>query len=188
MTKDRERCDELMLLVVGNDRSAFSALYERFRGPVYGLALSILKNRSDAEDVMQNAFLQVWNKAETYRSGTDAGAWILKITRNLSMDCLRKRKAMTDITELTDSVPGADEPSLDGDRLLLDHLLKTLECDERQMVMLHAWGYTHKEIARILGRPAATIRWQYSRAIKKLQTFLKQEDSYEQKAQYPTGF
>ncbi len=188
MENEKSEWDDLVVRMAGDDRSAFAALYERFQSPVYGLALAILKNRCDAEDVMQNAFLQVWDRAGTYRPGTDAGAWILKITRNLSMDLLRSRRNMTDIMEVEDTLAGGDETVPELDRLLLGHLLEILGCDERQIVVLHAWGYTHREIAAILGRPAATVRWKYGRAIQKLQTLSEQEDFDEQKTQVPAGF
>lgn len=187
MKEDKDVWDNLVVRIAGDDRSAFAALYERFQSPVYGLALAILRNRCDAEDVMQSAFVQVWDRAGTYRPGTDAGAWILKITRNLSMDRLRSRKDMTDIMEVEDTLAGGDEIAPELDRLLLGHLLETLDGDERQIVLLHAWGYTHREIARVLGRPAATVRWKYGRAIRKLQNLLEQEDFDEQKAQSPAG-
>lgn len=176
--------DGLMLRVAGNDRAALADLYERLKSPVFGLALAILKNRCDAEDVMQSVFIQVWNRAARYRSGSDAGAWILKITRNLSLDRLRSRKNMTDLMSVEDTPSGGDEISRRMDRLLLEHLLEVLDCNERQMVILHAYGYTHREIALVLGRPAATVRWKYGRAIKKLQTLLEKEDSYGKKTQY----
>ncbi len=72
-------------------------------------------------------------------------------------------------------------------RLLLGHLLEALDRDERAMVLLHAWGYAHREIARILGRPAATVRWKYGRAIKKLQTVFEKEDFDGQKEKFPAG-
>ena len=187
MKEEKDVWDDLVVRIAGDDRSAFAALYERFQSPVYGLALAILKNRCDAEDVMQNAFVQVWDRAGSYRPGTDAGAWILKITRNLSMDRLRSRKDMADIMDLEDTLAGGDEISPEMDRLLLAHLLEALDCGERQMVLLHAWGYTHGEIARIVGRPAATVRWKYGRAIKKLQDLLEKEDFDGQKAQFPAG-
>lgn len=181
----KKKCDGLVVRIAGNDRSAFAELYESYKNPVYGLALAILKNRPDAEDVMQNVFVQVWDKAGQYRPGTDPGAWILKIARNLSMDKLRRRKDMTDIMELEDVLQDGGEVSSSPDRMLLRELLMELDCDERQIVVLHAvGGYSHREIAGIVGRPYATVRWKYGNAMKKLKRSLEKEDLYEQQAQF----
>lgn len=185
MKTEKQKCDELLLRIAGNDRSALEELYGIFKSPVYGLALAILKNRPDAEDVMQNVFLKVWDGALKYRPGTDAGAWVMKITRNLSMDRLRARKNMTDIMELEDVLDGGEDLAPSLDRILLRELLLKLNCSDRQIVMLHAvGGYSHKEIAGIVGRPYATVRWRYGNAMKKLQGFLEKEDLYERKTQY----
>lgn len=176
--------DELIGKIATGDRTSLGTLYDQFKSPVYGLALAILKNRSDAEDVMQNVFVRVWDSADDYRPGTDAGAWIMKITRNLSMDRFRRKKNMTDIMELEDSLQGDDELTPELDRMFLNHLLSALDCTERQIVMLHAvGGYAHKEVAHILGRPCATVRWKYRNAVKKLQLFLEREDSNEKQVQ-----
>ena len=68
---DRQLFDGWMAAVSAGDRAAFACLYDRLKVPVYGLALSILRVRDDAEDVMQNTFLRVWDCAGQYRPGTD---------------------------------------------------------------------------------------------------------------------
>ncbi len=184
MDEENAPSGELIRRMASDDRAALGELYERYRGQVYGLALAVLKNRSDAEDVMQSAFVRVWDKAGAYREGDDAGAWIMTVTRNLALDRLRGRKAMTDIADMAETLPGGDDLSPALDRLLLDHLLTALDCTERQIVMLHAvGGYTHREIARIVGKPCATVRWKYGSAVKKLQVFLEKEDSHEKEKQ-----
>ena len=184
MEAQKNRCGQLVDKIAEGDHAALGDLYELTKSQVYGLALAILKNRSDAEDVMQSTFIRVWDSAKSYRQGTDAGAWIMTITRNLALDRFRRQKNMTDIMNLEDTLSGCDEISPQFDRMLLNHLLSALDCSERQIVMLHAMGgYSHKEIAHIVGRPYATVRWKYGNAVKKLQAFLAKEDSYENKEQ-----
>lgn len=190
MEKENTPSGELIRRMASNDRTALGELYERYRGQVYGLALAILKNRSDAEDVMQSAFVRVWDRSGTYRERNNAGAWIMTVTRNLALDRLRGRKNMTDIMDMAETLPDGDELSPELDRMLLTHLLMALDCTERQIVMLHAvGGYTHREIAHIIGKPCATVRWKYGNAIKKLQAFLEKEDSHnnEKQVQYASG-
>lgn len=184
MDGEKKASGGLIRRIAADDRAALGELYEQYKNAVYGLSLAVLKNRSDAEDVMQNVFIRIWDSAGTYRRGEDAGAWVMTITRNLALDKLRGRKYMTDIMEMADTLSGGDEISPQIDRMLLDHLLAALDCSERQIVMLHAvGGYTHREIARILGRPCATVRWKYGNAVKKLQAYMTKEDSHENEKQ-----
>lgn len=170
MELDKAGYDRLVRRIGEADHDALSALYEQIKTPVYALALAILRDTGEAEDVMQNTFIRVWECAGQYRPGTDARAWILKIAKNLALGTLRRQKRagivpLEAVAEATE--PDPITPLLD--RLLLDKLLSTLDEAERQIVLLHATaGYTHQEIAAILGRPAATVRWKYSQAIHKL--------------------
>ena len=105
---DRQLFDGWMAAVSAGDRAAFACLYDRLKAPVYGLALSILRVRDDAEDVMQNTFLRVWDCAGQYRPGTDARAWVLKITRNLALMLLRTRRRSAELGDWAESLTGSD--------------------------------------------------------------------------------
>lgn len=184
MEEEKAVYDRLVRRIGAADQGALSELYERIKTPVYGLALAILRDPCDAEDVMQSTFIRVWDCAGQYRPGTDARAWILKIAKNLALGQLRSRKRAGTVS--LDAVAEAAEPDAITpmlDRVLLDTLLATLDDSERQIVLLHATGgYTHQEIAAVLGRPAATIRWKYSQALRKLSGEAAQEQSREETA------
>ena len=74
-----ERLDEIMAAVADGDNAAFETLYRLSAKGIYAFAYSYLKNRQDAEDIMQSAFLQIKRKAYTYKTGTNAKAWMLQI-------------------------------------------------------------------------------------------------------------
>lgn len=174
---EKQFLDRCMSAVASGDRAAFARLYERMSAPVYGFALSIVRERTDAEDVMQTVFLRIWDHAGQYCPGTDPKAWILKITRNQALMLLRAKKRTVAIEERPEET-GGDEAASVTDRLLLQTLLDQLDETERQIVMLFAVeGYSHKEIASILGKAYATVRWKYSNAMKKLTRKLQTEDS-----------
>lgn len=168
-TADRQRRDTLILGIAGRDRNALAALYEELKTPVYGVALAILRQRSDAEDVMQSTFLRVWEHASQYRPGTDAQAWVLTIARNLALAAVRTRKRTVPLAEGLELPAPQDDISHMLDRLLLAGLLSRLDTAEREIIILYAaCGYSHKEIACMLGRSYATVRWKFSNAVKKL--------------------
>ena len=168
--------DGCLARIAGGDKSALAEFYNRTHTAVYGFALSILKNAHDAEDVLQDTYLQVWQAALSYRPQGKPMAWVLTIARNLSMSRLREQRR-TDAYVPEDWQDHLVEVSAvtQEDRLTLHALLETLEEQERQIVTLHALaGLKHREIAALLELPLATVLSKYSRALKKLQNAWKE--------------
>lgn len=169
--------DNCITRIAGGDKEALAQLYEQTRSAVYGFALSILKNPQDAEDILHDAYLQVWNAAPQYRSHGRAMAWLLAIVRNLAMDHLRRQKRVEPLGEDWAARFAAVSPVSTEDRMVLTALLTALEDQERQIVTLHALtGLKHREIAALLGLPLPTVLSKYSRALKKMRLAWKEAD------------
>lgn len=170
--------ENCIIKIAAGDQEALAQLYEQTHTAVYGFALSILKNRSDAEDVLQDAYLQIWNSSGSYVPEGKPLAWIFTVTRNLARMRLREQArtvtiAPEDWQTLFDGQPEADQT----DRLVLTSLLELLSDEERQIVMLHAMtGLKHREIADLLNLKLPTVLSKYRRALKKLQGALKEAD------------
>ena len=171
------RLEERLLPLVGQgDPEAFEALYRSTEKAVYALALSILRNPHDAEDIVQETYLKVRAAAHLYVPQGKPLAWLFTITKNLCRDLLRGQSR-------TEAAPDGAEDDLrfsyvsdPTDRLVLEAALKALGEEERQVVLLHAAsGLKHREIARDLGLPLSTVLSRYSRALKKLQRYLTEE-------------
>ena len=179
---DAADLDNCILSVAGGEQAALARLYSRTRAAVYGFALSIVKNVPDAEDVLQDVFLQVWQAAGCYRPQGKPMAWLITITRNLALSRLREHgKAVTMSPEDWRLQFAALPAVTQEDRLTLEALLDLLGEEERQIVTLHALtGLRHREIAALLGLPLPTVLSKYNRALKKLRQALKEEDSYAQ--------
>lgn len=175
---NRKELEPLLIAVAAGEQEALAALYDRTRAAVYALALSILKNTHDAQDVTQDTFVRVWDSAPQYRPQGSPMAWILTITRNLARMKLRRNARLIDLNdEQWEAIP-ADAPSVTPeDRHLLQTALAALTDEERQVVMLHAvTGLKHREIAALLEMPLATVLSKYHRALKKLRTLVKGDD------------
>lgn len=156
-----------LVRVAAGEREALEALYVQTRPAVYALALSIVRNVQDAEDVMQDAYVRVWQGAGGYQDRGTPMAWLLAITRNLALDC-RRRRAVIEPIRLEEAVSRAPAVTQE-DRVLLLTLLEGLEENERQVVVLHALGgLKHREVSKMLGLPLGTVLAKYSRAIQKL--------------------
>lgn len=160
---------DLRLLQTG-DGEAFERIYAATRRAVFGFALSILKNRHDAEDVMHDVYVSVYNAAASYRSNGKPMAWILKITKNLCLKNIRagKRKSFDSETELQNML--AEDSTLSADdKMFMAQVMQTLSDTEREIVVLHAVsGFKHREIADILDLTLPTVLSKYNRALEKL--------------------
>lgn len=173
--EDRQKLQQLIILISRGERDALAELYRHTRTAVYGLALSYLKNTHDAQDVTQEVFVQVWDCAEQYRPIGSPIGWILTICRNMCLMSLRREKRNATLSDEEWNAIPAQESELDiHERLLLQQALGALGEEERRIVLLHAvTGMKHREIAKLLEVPLATVLSKYHRALKKMRTHLK---------------
>jgi len=180
--ESRSEYDRLLLWMKTGDMEAFRLLYEKTAGNVYGYALSILKNTQDAEEVMQDTYLVVWNRVEAYEPDGKPMAWLFTIARNLCYMKLRRQNAVSSVSleEMREQETGWEPGTLCRDielapeKQVLLELLKTLKEEERSVILLHvASGMKHREIAEALNLPLSTVLSRYRRAIKKLEDQLE---------------
>jgi len=162
--------ENLILRMAGGDGVAFRDLYQQTSGVVYGFAMSILRNKHDAEDVMHDAFIKIYTGAVSYKPSGNPMAWILTIVRNLCLNKVRAGKICEDLSQYDDLVGAVSNDSEAVlDRMVLETAMKVLDAEERQIVVLHAMtGFKHREIAEILDLPTGTILSKYNRALKKM--------------------
>ena len=177
--EDRHKLQQLLIHIAGGEREALAELYQRTRSAVYGLALSYLKNAHDAQDLTQDVYVQVWDRAEQYQLTGSPMGWLLAVCRNLCLMRLRREERHAALSEEEwDAIP-ARECGLDADeRALLQGALASLADEERRIVLLHAvTGLKHREIAALLELPLPTILSKYHRALKKMRSFLEGDDA-----------
>ena len=170
----QKELDKCLEKIAKGEKNALAELFEATKAPVYGFALSIVRNAYDAEDVLQETYVKIWNAAEGYVSQGKPMAWILTVARNLATSLLRERCKTTELPCEDWQEQLADFPSLStDDRLTLEAAMRLLASDERQVVMLHAVsGLKHVEIANLMSLPLSTVLSKYSRAKKKLRRTL----------------
>lgn len=163
--------NDLLVSIAKGDNEAFTQFYEQTIKGVYVFAYSYLKEKTLAEDISHDAYVQVKLKAYTYRAGTNAQAWLLQIVKNLCLDELRKRKRVqSNLADEKDLQQASYSPFEHGSAM--EYLLSKLTEEERKIVLLHVfWGYKHKEIATELSMPLGTVLWKYNGAIKKLKSY-----------------
>ena len=171
--------ENLILRMAEGDGNAFRELYQQTSSAVYGFALSILRNKPDAEDVMHDTFIKTYTSAITYKPMGKPMAWILTIVRNLCYNKLRSGKVCSDISEYHNIAMPDESNDLIG-KMLLEEVLNTLDFESRQVVILHALtGLKHREIADILDLPLGTILSRYNRAIRKMRKIVTEKGEEE---------
>ena len=169
--------DNCIAEIAAGNKQALSILYEYTQSDVYAFALSTLKNSHDAEDVLHDCFVSIWNNAGSYRSQSKPMAWILTITKNLCLKILRGRAKSTqlDMEDWREHLDCGTEMTAD-DKVIIEECMSCLSEEERQIVVLHAVsGFKHREIAKLLDLALPTVLSKYRRTIKKLKEHLKEE-------------
>lgn len=179
MLQDRRSCDALMERVGRGDAAAFRQLYDATSPKLFGVIRRIVRERGVAEEVLQEVFLKVWQKASAYRPETGGSmSFMLAMARNAAIDRLRSREhgvsAAVAATDDADDVIGrlADEGGGPGDPLArrsLARCLEGLEGDARTAVVLaYVHGYSREELGERLGRPVGTVKTWLHRSLKAL--------------------
>ena len=173
--------DEDILAVARNGPDALRRLYEKTSKGVYAYALYLLKNAHDAEDVCQETFLSIYDKAGDYEPQGKPMAWIITVAKRHALTVLRKERGKSYIEEAEKANAEAFSRTENTEqRLLLQAATEVLNDDERQIVMLKAVaGMKAREIGKILGMPLNTVLSKYHRAIGKMRLYIEKEDGDE---------
>ena len=166
----------------GNRQAQFE-LYRLYAKGMYNICLRMVGRESDAEDLLQNSFIDVFTKLHTFRYQSSIGAWIKRIVVNNCINFLkRKRIYFEDLTNNYEYELSHQEDDLGGGRVNVDAIKKALfQLPDGYRVVFSLYsleGYDHKEIAQILNVTEATSKSQYSRAKKKLKELLKNRKSF----------
>lgn len=155
--------------IAHGDMEALGILYEAYKTPVYRLAFSMTGSRVLAEDITQDTFLRIQEKADTYRHNTSEAAWIFTIARNLTYDALRRqRRESPEDTDSLLQLPSAEGNPEGGTYAFLD-LISNLPAKDAEIVNLRILGdLSFKEIGRITKLSADACGKRYTRALNKL--------------------
>jgi RNA polymerase sigma-70 factor (ECF subfamily) len=173
---ERSRDRALMKRVVAGDQGALEELMQRWKRPVYSLALRILRNPELAEEVSQDVFLKVWKHSAVFEEQRGAfSSWVLTMTHHGSIDALRRAKARgSQVTNTLDNIVAATLPSprpsvSTWQKMKLEQALETLPAKQREVVELaYFGGYTRDEMSKILGEPVGTVKTRLRDAVQKL--------------------
>jgi RNA polymerase sigma factor (sigma-70 family) len=172
--------DELVERCKRGDPQSFQQLYRQYSKAMYNTSLRIVNNTADAEDVLQESFLDAFRSLHDFHYRSTFGAWLKKIVINKSINILRKRKndfvdmESTELQAVTDDNP-VNEEEIQYKVEEIKRMITRLPDGYRAVLSLYLLeGYDHEEISQILNISHNTVRTQYVRAKQKLLTIIKQ--------------
>jgi len=176
MTEDINR---LVRRLQAGDQTAFDAIYEQTYKTVYFSVLPILRDRSLADDIVQDTYLRMIDRLSEYQERNFL-AYLVTIARNLAFNEYKSRKRVRYTDDDLDALaPFSYESQLEikaGNEELIKKALSVLDETEKSVVLLYnVSNLTHREIAVILDKPLGTVTWLYQRAIRKIRGAIKED-------------
>ncbi len=171
--------ERLLAATARRDRQAFRALYEATSAKLYGIVLRICRDPGLAQDVLQEAFLKVWTRAQSYSASEGRPVtWLASVARNTAIDAIRRRSdlALGMDSEGRALIDAFEQSATDADPFEAQALrvcLEGLDAEQRDCVTLaYCVGYSREELAQRFERPVGTIKTWLHRGLAKLKTCL----------------
>jgi RNA polymerase sigma-70 factor (ECF subfamily) len=184
----READTEMLKAVLDGDNTAYRGLVEKYQGRVYSMVYGMIRNREDARDIAQEAFIKAFRNLGTFRLESSFYTWLYRIAMNLAIDHTRKRKRREasgfdeQIASRDDDGGIAEIHHEDSPRRQLERkqlfatimeAMDKLPEDQKQVILLRELeGLSYKEIADVMGIPEGTVMSRLFYARKKLQKML----------------
>ena len=172
--------EDLLLSVASGDLQAFRRLYEATNEKLYGICLSMLRDRERANDVSQEVFLKIWQKAALYDPGKgEAMSWVVTLARRCVLDEVRRKGAPT--VALDDIDPDSAVLAIAplfaaGSGRDLRRCLDRMQPEQARLIVLaFVYGLTHDELARKMARPLGTVKSWVRRGLADLKDCLAHE-------------
>jgi len=183
LAEDSARIEaQLLERIASGDREAFAALYDRYSGPLFSFAIRIVGSPAEAEDVLQDVFVQIWEKAGQFDGSQGKPfSWSTAMTRNKAIDRLRSLQRRSRLID--EATNAAEPPSAQvetGNELNTDEATRVRsavnslpEEQKRAIELAFFGGKTHIEIAAILQEPLGTVKARIRRGMFRLREELE---------------
>lgn len=175
----RAEIEELMARIKLRDRDALAALYDATSAKLFGVCLRIVKNRSEAEDLLHDIYIRIWQKSDSYAvTGHSPITWLVTVARNMAIDRLRIKRPQTNNDDaaflIVDERPGPEATAIAmSETARIETCLGELENDKAEAVKaVYLNGDTYNDLAVRFDVPLNTIRTWLRRSLLKLRDCL----------------
>ena len=179
MAGDTADIADLIARCALRDRAAFTALYGRTSAKLYGVTLRILRDRSEAEEALQEVYVKIWQRADRYvPGGFSPISWLVAVARNHALDVLRARRPQGEdidlALEVADAGPNPEQAAANrAERGRIDDCLGQLDADKASAVRgAYLDGYSYEELAERHKVPLNTMRTWLRRSLMRLRECL----------------
>jgi len=164
---------ELFIEIKHNNKIAFEKLYNQYNKLVYGVAFSILKNKQDSEDIVQNVFTKLHTIDKNKLPSSNESTWLYSVTKNETLNFLQKNNndiSLETVYEMEDKNNQINE-IIDQDSY--NRLISKLEYEEKEIISLKILGnFSFDKIGKLLNKPTGTVKWKYYKSIHTLKILL----------------
>lgn len=173
MKIDEKELDELFKEIKNNNKIAFEKLYSRYNKLVYGIAFSILKNKQDAEDLVQIVFTKIYSIDKNKLPSSNEASWLYSVTKNETINYLKNKKNNIDLESIYELEDNNNEIDKIINQDKYNRIISKLNEKEREIVSLKILSnLSFEEIGKILNVPTGTIKWRYYKSVHTLKLLL----------------
>lgn len=180
--------EELVKGCLSGDRFLQTQLYKQYAGKLYAVSLRYCKNKTEAQDVLQDSFIKIYHNMHQYRGACPLEYWMRRIVVNTALNYIKQqKKSFLYFVDLQDRIEQIDDISEENNLMSfynteeLIAIIQQLATGYQLVFNLYAIeGYSHKEIAEMLGVTESTSKSQYSRARKQIQVLLEKNNNLNQ--------
>ncbi len=180
MPDQKNRDIEFVKILRDGDSSKFDLLYDYFSGALFGVVKKIIPDEEQAADILQDAFIKIWDKRDTYDGSKGTlFTWMLNISRNTAIDFTRSRnfKSTAKNRKLEDNVGIINRTTgthTNTDVIGMNEVVETLPADQRQIIdLMYFNGMSQEEISNEFNIPLGTVKTRARSAISKLRAVFK---------------
>lgn len=170
---DERELSELFIELKHNNKIAFEKLYSKYNKLIYSIAFSILKNKTDSEDIVQTVFTKLYTMSKDKFPIQKQASWLYSLTKNETISFLRKKKHNIDLESIYEIEDRDNEINNIIDQIEFNRLISKLNDKEKQVVSLKILAnLSFEEIGKLLDVPTGTVKWRYYKSIHTLKILL----------------
>lgn len=174
MSKINEKeLSELFIEFKNNNKIAFERLYSQYNRLVYRIAFGIIKNNTDAEDIVQTVFTKIYVMDKEQLPTKNQASWLYSLTKNETITFLRKKNNDIDLSSIYEIEDANNEINTIIDQIEFNRLISKLNDKEKEVVSLKILSnLSFEEIGKLLDLPTGTVKWRYYKSIHTLKILL----------------